>query len=213
MNKVFEVIISEYGYDEPVFTRDLKRSIDMPDESLRQNLKRLSDRGTLIRIRNGIYYVPRANSVLKKPRPNIDKVITRRYIKTIDNDRIGYITGINFANQLGLTSQTASVTTIVTNESGRPEHEVTFGKKTVKLKRPRVRISDQNYKILQVLDLFNEFDRLSEIPLTKSTSTIKKYLKGVSVTKSELNGYLKKYPRKTLENLIEAELYYEFAQK
>ena len=213
MNKVYEVIISEYGYDEPVFTSDLKNRIDMSDESIRQNLKRLSDKGTLIRVRNGIYYVPRAKSVLKNPRANLDKVITRRYIKTIDNTRIGYIAGINFANQLGLTSQTASVTTIVTNETGRPEHEVKFGKKVVKLRRPRIRINDQNYKVLQVLDLLNEFDRLSEVPLTKSTSTMKKYLKNVNITKSELNEYLKKYPRKTLQYLIETGLIYEFAQK
>jgi len=213
VNKVLETIISQYGYDEPIFTKDLKNSTNMTDESLRQNLKRLTDKGNLIRIRNGIYYVPRANSVLKNPRPNLDKVISRRYIITIDNNRIGYITGINFANQLGLTSQTASVTTIVTNESGRPEHEVTFGKRIVKLKRPRIKINDRNYRVLQILDLLNEFNRLSEIPLNKSTSVMKNYLKDVSVTKSELNEYLKKYPRKTLENLIETELYYEFAQK
>ena len=170
MNKVYEVIIKEFGYDEPVFTKDLKNRIDMSDAALRQNLKRLSDKGALIKVKNGIYYLPRANSVLKKPRVNLDKVITRKYIKPIDKNVIGYISGINFANQLGLTSQTASVTTIVTNETGRYEHEVTFGKKVVKIKRPKSSINNQNYKILQVLDLLNEFDRLSEIPLENSAT-------------------------------------------
>lgn len=211
MNKVYEVIIKEFGYDEPVFTKDLKNRIDMSDAALRQNLKRLSDKGALIKVRNGIYYLPRANSVLKKPRVNLDKVITRKYIKPIDKNVIGYTSGINFANQLGLTSQTASVTTIVTNETGRYEHEVTFGKKVVKLKRPKSSINNQNYKILQVLDLLNEFDRLSEIPLENSATNIKQYLKDVNITKKDLNEYIKKYPRKTLENFIEVELYNEFA--
>lgn len=211
MNKVYEVIIKEFGYDEPVFTKDLKNRIDMSDAALRQNLKRLSDKGALIKVRNGIYYLPRANSVLKKPRVNLDKVITRKYIKPIDKNIIGYTSGINFANQLGLTSQTASVTTIVTNETGRYEHEVTFGKKVVKLKRPKSSINNQNYKILQVLDLLNEFDRLSEIPLENSATNIKQYLKDVNITKKDLNEYIKKYPRKTLENFIEVELYNEFA--
>ena len=211
MNKVFEVIIKEFGYDEPVFTKDLKNRIDMSDAALRQNLKRLSDKGALIKVRNGIYYLPRANSVLKKPRVNLDKVITRKYIKPIDKNVIGYTSGINFANQLGLTSQTASVTTIVTNETGRYEHEVTFGKKVVKIKRPKSSINNQNYKILQVLDLLNEFDRLSEIPLENSATNIKQYLKDVNITKKDLNEYIKKYPRKTLENFIEVELYNEFA--
>lgn len=211
MNKVFEVIIKEYGYDEPVFTKELKKRIDMTEETLRQNLKRLSDKGSIIKVRNGIYYVPRANSVLKRPRVNLDKVISRRYIMPLDKKVIGYTTGINFANQLGLTSQTASVTTIVTNETARPEYEVVFGKKVVKLKRPKIKINYRNYKVLQVLDLLNEFDRLSEVPLTKSTNIIKQYLKDVDISKKELNEYIRKYPRKTLEYLIEMELYNEFA--
>ncbi|GAE94688.1 hypothetical protein JCM21714_3868 [Gracilibacillus boraciitolerans JCM 21714] len=211
MNKLYEVIIKEYGYDEPVFTKELKKRIDMSDEALRQNVKRLSDIGDLIKVKNGIYYLPRASNILKKPRVNIDKVIRRRYIKPIDKNVIGYISGTNFANQLGLTSQTASVPTIVTNEAGRLEYEVTFGKKVVKLKKPRIKINDQNYKLLQVLDLLNDYDRVSEIPLEKGSSLIKKYLQNSNITISELNQHLKKYPRKTLENVIEMELYNELA--
>nr|WP_231784165.1 DUF6088 family protein [Lentibacillus sp. JNUCC-1] len=175
----------------------------MSDEALRQNLKRLSDGGSLIKVKNGIYYVPRENSVLRNPRINLDKVITRRYMRTSNNKVIGYTTGINFANKLGLTTQTASVSTIVTNEVGRPEHEVKFGKKIVKLKKPRVRIDARNYKLLQVLDLLNEFDRVSEVPLENAVGAIKIYLNDNDCTSSELNIFIKKYPRKTLENLIE----------
>ncbi|WP_117161001.1 type IV toxin-antitoxin system AbiEi family antitoxin domain-containing protein [Paraliobacillus sp. X-1268] len=213
MNKIYEVILKEYGFDEPVFTKDLKNHLNISDEALRQNVKRLSDKGDLIKVRNGIYYVPRAGSVFKNPRVNIDKVIRRRYIKPINKNVIGYISGTNFANQLGLTLQTASVTTIVTNETGRPEHKVTFGKKEVKLKKPRIKINDQNYKLLQILDLLSEYDRVSEIPLKNSIGFIKKYLQGSTVTISELNQYIKKYPRKALENSIEMELYNEFARK
>lgn len=209
MNKVYEFIIKEYGYDEPVFSKVLKSRINMSDEALRQNLKRLSEKSDLIKVKNGIYYVPKTNSVLKKPRVNLEKVIIRRYIKPIDKSVIGYITGINFANQLGLTTQTASVTTIVTNEARRPENKITFDKRVVKIRRPRVRINDQNYKLLQVLDLLNDFDRVSEVSLTNATDIIKRYLEDVDYTKSELNQYIKEYPRKTLENLLEMEIYNE----
>ncbi|WP_208591920.1 DUF6088 family protein [Gracilibacillus suaedae] len=211
MNRLYKVILEEYGYDEPVFTKDLKKHLDMSAEALRQNVKRLSDNGNIIKVKNGMYYVPRANSVLNKRRVNIDKLIRRRYIKPIDKNVIGYITGTNFANQLGLTSQTASVTTIVTNEAGRPEREVTFGNKVVRLKKPRVRINDQNYKLLQVLDLLSDYDRVSEIPFEKGSRLIKKYLQDSDITISELNQYIKKYPRKTLENLLEMGLYNELA--
>lgn len=213
VNKLYEVILEEYGYDEPVFTKELKKRIEMSDAAIRQNVKRLHDKGELIKVSNGIYYVPRASSVLKKPRINIDKVIRRKFIKSIDNNVIGYITGTNFANHLGITSQTASISTIVTNETGRPENEVSFGKKVVKLKKPRIKVNNQNYKLLQVLDLLNDYERISEVPLEKSINPIRKYLRDSNFTLSELNQYLKRYPRKTLENLLEMELYNEFARK
>jgi len=213
MNKVYEVILEEYGYDEPVFTKELKNRMNMPQGTLRQNLKRLSDKGDLIKVKDGIYYVQKTNSVLKKPRINIDKVIKRKYIKPINQNVAGYITGINFANQLGLTSQTASVSTIVTNEAGRPEHEVMFGKKKVKLRKPRVKINNRNYKQLQLLDLLNDFDRVSEIPLENAVNLINNYLKDTSITVSDLKPYLKAYPRKALENLLELEIYNESTRK
>jgi predicted transcriptional regulator of viral defense system len=211
VNKVYEVIIKDYGYDEPVFTKDLKNRLDMSDDSLRQNLKRLADKGALIKVKNGIYYVPRANSVLKKPRVNLDKVVTRKYIRPNAMDVIGYTAGINFANQLGITSQTASVTTIVTNETKRPEYEVTFGKKIVKLRKPKTPITKRNYKILQVLDLLNEYERLSEIPLTSAINIIKKYLVDCNISKQEFNEYIRNYPAKTMVRVLETELYSDFA--
>ncbi|WP_058309087.1 DUF6088 family protein [Gracilibacillus massiliensis] len=213
MNKLYSVILDLYGYDEPVFTKDLKKRVNMSDESIRQNIKRLSDNGYIIKVKNGIYYIPKANSVLNKQRVNIDKLIGRKYIKPIDKKVIGYITGTNFANQLGLTTQTACILTIVTNEAGRLEREVTIGNRVVKLKKPRVKVNDQNYKLLQVLDLLNDYDRVSEIPLEKGSRLIKKYLQNSDITISELNQYLKKYPRKTLENVIEMERYNELARK
>lgn len=213
MNKVYEVILNEYGYDEPVFTKELKSLIDMSDDTLRQNLKRLSDKGMLIKVRNGVYYVPKASSVLKNPPVNIEKVIMRRYIKPRNKSVIGYTTGINFANKLGLTTQTASVPTVVTNETGRHENKVKFGKSIVKLKKPRIPVNERNYKLLQVLDLLNDFDRISEIPLEKSVSIINKYLEDMPFTKSELMECLKKYPRKTLENFLEMEFYHDSARE
>lgn len=205
--------MKEYGYDEPVLTRDLKKLLDISDVALRQNLKRLSDSGALIRVRNGVYYVPREKSVLKSPRVNLEKVVTRQYIKRLNEDVIGYTTGINFANQLGLTTQTASVTTISTNETSRLASEVSFGKKVVKLKKPKAKVNERNYKVLQVLDLMSEYDRVSETPLEYAVDNVMVYLKNVNVTQKEFNQYLKKYPRKTLENLLEMGFVNEFARE
>lgn len=200
MNKVFEYIVDEVGYDEPVFTKQLKTFFKnkISDETLRQNLKRLSDKGYLMKVENGVYYVPRSKSVLKQPKVNIDKVIMRKYIKPNDNKIIGYTCGINFANQLGITTQTASVYNISTNASGRKINEVKIGKKTVKLRKPKVEITNRNYKVLQVLDLLNEYEKVSEIPLDNASAYLYIYLQDVEMTQQEFNQYLYNYSKKTI---------------
>lgn len=205
MNKLYEYIVSEIGYDEPIFTKELKSSLkeQISDDTLRQNLKRLSDKGYLMKVDNGIYYVPKSKSVLKNPRVNIDKVIMRKYIKPNENKVIGYSSGINFANQLGITTQTASVYNISTNASGRRINEIKIGKKVVKLRKPKVEITNKNYKLLQVLDLLNDYDKVSEVPLESASTFIYKYLSDMKITEKEFNEYLYKYSKKTICRALE----------
>lgn len=205
MNKVYEFIVNEIGYDEPVFTKELKSSFkeQITDETLRQNLKRLSDKGYLTKVENGIYYIPRNKSILKKPRINFDKIITRKYIKTSKEEIIGYPCGINFANQLGVTTQTASIYTISTNISGRTINEVKLGKKIIKLRKPKVEVTNENYKLLQVLDLLNEFEKVSEVPIEYAKNSIYRYLSDTKISEKEFNEYLYKYSKKTICRALE----------
>ena len=139
MNKVYEYIINEYGYDEPVFLNELREQLlDMTDSAIRQNLRRLTAKDELLRVENGVYYVPKKNSILGAPYVNLEKVVVRKYIKPNDNEVIGFTSGINFANQLGLTSQTASVNTIVSNKVTRTKRQE-IGKKHVILKCQKYR--------------------------------------------------------------------------
>ncbi|WP_242249017.1 hypothetical protein [Bacillus cereus group sp. BfR-BA-01523] len=215
MNKVYEVIISEYGYDEPVFTKDLKALLkdSMSDDALRQNMKRLADNGDLLKVENGIYYVPRKRSVLKNPRVNLDKVITRKYIKPKDEEIIGYTCGINFANQLGITSQTASITTIVSNATGRIRNEVSIGMKVIRLRKPKAEITSNNYKLLQVLDLLNDYERVCEVPINNAINNIYKYLDDVNITQNEFNDCLNKYSKKTVLRALDLGLNNEFTRR
>lgn len=215
MNKVYEFILREYGYDEPVFSKDLKLLLKdtITDAALRQTMKRLADRGDLLKVDNGIYYVPRKRSVLKNPRVNYDKVITRKYIKPKNEEIIGYTCGINFANQLGITSQTASITTIVSNATSRINNEVNIGIKVVRLKKPKIEINSDNYKLLQVLDLLNEYERVSEVPIKNAGDYIFKYLKDIKITQNEFNEYLNKYSQKTMLCAYESGLINEFTRR
>lgn len=75
VNKVYEYIINEYGYAEPVFLNELREQLlDMTDSAIRQNLRRLTAKGELLRVENGVYYVPKKNSILGTPYVNLEKL-------------------------------------------------------------------------------------------------------------------------------------------
>ena len=211
MNEVYKFIVENYKCNEPIFTDDLKEQVNLNPNTFRQTIKRLSDRGLLKKVENGIYFIPRSNSVLKSPKLSVDKIISQKFINK--QGRItGYKTGTNFANSLGLTTQTASIPTIITNNTASAKREVKFYNKRVIVKKPKVQINENNYKVLQILDLFNEYERVSEVPLENVKSYITKYLKDVSINERELKVYLKAYPDKTKLKLYESGVYDEITR-
>lgn len=210
--KLFEYLVDKFGYDEPIILDDLKKDIDfITYENLRKSMKRMTDAGLIVRYQPGLYFIPKPNSLIKSNSISLHKIIDRKYL-TKKNGRVGYITGLAFANSLRLTTQNAVNIEVVTSETTSIKRNVDLKKATVTLRKPKVAITDDNYKLLQVLDLLNSFDRYSEVDLLKSRGKISNYLKGTKMSRRELNGYLKKYPKKTTENLLESELYDEITQ-
>lgn len=51
------------------------------------------------------------------------------------------------------------------------------------------------------------------MPLENSISLINDYLKNANIVTSDFKPYIRFYPRKALENLLEMELYNEFTRK
>lgn len=215
MNKVYETVLKAYGHDEPVFYEELRKHlVNMSDVAFRQNIKRLTDDGKLLRVKNGIYYVPKKNSVLKSPKPNIDKVVKRKYIQTFTDEIVGYISGINFANLLGLTTQTASISTIVTNETAsNSKTRIEIGRKSIIIKKPKVKITNENYKMLQVLDLLTEYERLSEKPLDAANSIFLTYLKEVYLPYEEVEKLEGSYSKKVFCKAVEMRLFDEITSR
>lgn len=212
MSVVYDFILEKYGYNEPIFTNDLKKELDMEPSAFRQTIKRLSDKGLITKVEKGIYFIPTKNSVLKNPILSVDKIVEKKFLIN-QEEVIGYKTGINFANSLGLTSQTASVPTIVTNNTSSTKREVSFYNKKVIIRKPKTKINSRNYKVLQVLDLMKDFERLSEEPMEIAKNRIADYLKDVVISEPEFKNYLKSYPAETKVKLYESGVYYDIAQK
>lgn len=73
----------------------------------------------------------------------MNRVIEKKYLR--DNEkRCGYISGVAFANQLGLTTQVAMTCEVVTNKAIKDYRETTLAKSRVIIRKPRVTINEEN---------------------------------------------------------------------
>lgn len=139
--------MKNYGYNEPIFLNNL--SVEgMSENAMRQAVKRLVAYGFLERYDSGIYYIPKHGGLLGKSYLDPFVVIMRKYIKN-ESEIYGYVTGISFANQLGITTQLPAVIKIVTNRESTNGRLITVGKQKVRIKKPAVPISNSNAELLQ----------------------------------------------------------------
>lgn len=202
----YRYLVENYGYDEPIFMNQVQKDRQINPNTLRQQFKRLADQGRIEKVQNGIYFIPKKKPLFGSPVLNVERIIERKFLKNQEEVE-GYIAGTDFANRLGLTSQTATVATVVTNNTSSVQREVMFYHNKVVIKKPRVRISNTNYKLLQVLDLLNDYERYSEKPISEGLTSMRNYLQDVSFEEEELKTYMDAYPVKTKLNVYELGLF------
>ena len=165
-----EYLMDNYGYNEPIFLNDL--SIDgLSDNAVRQSMKRLVASGFLERYDNGIYYIPKRGGLLGKSYLDPSVVIMRKYVENKSNV-YGYVTGLSFANQLGLTTQMPAVIEVVTNREATNGRMVMIGNQKVKVKKAAITISEDNAELLQLLDSIGQAEKYTELTLKETIETI-----------------------------------------
>ena len=82
----------------------------------------MTDIGKIKRYDTGIYFIPKKTMFKSGSQLSMRRVIEEKYLKE-DSKRCGYISGITFANQLGITTQVAMVLLPVTNYIGEMMQE------------------------------------------------------------------------------------------
>src|SRR5690606_3958169 len=208
----YQYLLDKYGYDEPILTEQLKEELKLNPNTLRQYIKRLSDKGSLTKVQNGIYFIPKKKPIFGSAVLDTDQIIRKKFLVN-HSDIIGYKSGTNFANALGLTSQTAAVETLVTNKASAAKREVNVYKRRFIIRKPRVSVNKSNYKLLQVLDLLNNYEQYSEKPLEAAREKILMYLEGISMNESQVKEYLNAYPIKTKLKVYELGLFDAVARR
>ncbi len=202
-------LLENYGYNEPIFLNDLKIE-ELSENAVRQSVKRLVANGFLERYDNGIYYIPKHGGLLGKSYLDPFLVIMRKYIKS-RKETYGYVTGISFANQMGLTTQMPAVIEIVTNKEATNGRTITVGNQTVRIKKSTVPVSDKNAELLQLLDGIGQAEKYTELTMEETIETMSAYIKKKCFTKEQLSEVSSSITGTTAKKLIEWGMIYEFA--
>ena len=204
IDEVYGYLLENYGQNEPIFLSELSIS-GMKPVSLRQQLKKLTEDGRLKRFDAGIYYLPKKSMFRFGSMLSPDDVIRKKYLME-GNSRCGYVSGMMFANQLGLTTQVPMAYEVYTNKATTDYRDTTLGNLRVIIRRPYVEVNDGNVSALQFLDLIKEVSEISELNGAELTKRLTNYMKANGLGFDTLQQYFPYYPDRIYRNMYEVGL-------
>ena len=202
---LYDYLRSQYRPNEPIFLSDVTLP-GVSRDAVRQQFKTLCDAGKIVRYEDGVYYIPAQTRLKGGARLSPDLVALRKYIDH-KGSTDGYYSGFTFANQVGASLQVPQVREIVTNRTNSWRRAVRIRNQEFVLRKPRVPVTAENAKALQLLDLFKDLDSYSDLPVSQTAPIIRRYMKNAGLTLSQLEAFLPSYPAKTLRMMYEVGLY------
>ena len=119
---------------------------------------------------------------------------------------IGYRSGFYIANALRLTTQTPSVTLIYSNDVANRKRTIKVHNNKITIDQARTIVTNDNYKLLQVLDLLNELDKYNELSFDEARLIIIDYLKDIKLNKKEIENIVEIYPKDAQINFYKMEV-------
>ena len=189
MFDLYSALISKYKPGEPILLKDLKYE-KTSNDVIRQQLKKLTDKGNINRFDEGVYYF--GDDIL------IDHVIESKYIKK--NDEIyGYYSGRNLAIDLGIIDEEPK-REIITNNFKAIVRELKLGDETITVRHSDLKIDSKNCYVLRLLDMFKRVS-FDEYVNNETKYKLKKYIETYYIKKSDIDQYIKYFPKKTYKNI------------
>lgn len=201
---LYEYIKQQYKEAEPIFFSDLERQ-DISKSALNQQLKKLCDKGLLMKYDTGVYYLPKMTLLHSVVGPNADMVARYRFISKGDNID-GFYGGNSFANQIGITTQVPRVVEIVSNNTNSSNREVKIGNRRFYVRKPVVPITKDNVYVLQMLELLKNLDVYLDYSYAEAKEKFAEYISIHGIKKSDVDCYIRKYPVVTFKYYYELEL-------
>ena len=206
METLYEYLLDNYKENEPIFLADLQ--VDgMTRTNVRQQIKKLTDTGKVKRFDNGIYFLPKKTIFKSGSQLAPEKVLECKYLRDKD-ERCGYVSGLMFFNQMGLTTQVPMMYEVVSNKAKNDYRETSLAKSRVIVRKPKVPVTEKNYKALQFLDMLKDVDVYSEVTGKPLQDRLYRYMDDANLSISEMEPYFAYYPDKLYKNLVETRVIY-----
>lgn len=192
---LYKYLTSKYKPNEPIFLNDVALP-GVADSELRQMFKNLCVEGKIKCFENDIFYLPAKQRIKGGSALSVDTVMRYKYISRNGNV-YGYYSGFTFANAVGLTLQVPFVTEITSNEASANTMEISLKGRRFILRKPRARITEENFKVLQLLDLMMNLDIYVDEGEVDEEEIMKNYVNCVGITKAQVDKYIQLYPDST----------------
>ena len=197
----YEFLKENYKENEPIFISELKyKNLNM--NAIRQQILNLTTKNLLVRYDTGIYYIP-GNTIFRTSKIlSQNKIIEKKYISSND-EILGYLSGLNFANKIGITTQVPNLYEVVSNKATCDYRELKIASTKIILRKPRTTITKENYLELQFLDMIKEIDNLSILDKEENKKIVLNYMKFANISFEKLQKLLEFYPDKIYKNLYQ----------
>lgn len=199
---LYEYILDNYQKDEPIFLNELPGK---SKESIRQEMKKLTDEGKIERLYNGVYYLSYKTILGTKGKMSFDKFIDKKYLNSNGNVS-GFITGIQLANLYGFTTQNPSCYEVCSNEATTKQRKLDIDGRQVVVYKPVVNITKENISSLQFLDLMSSIDKYSEIEGEEYTRKLRYFIQEIKVDFKIVKQYISLYPDRVFRNIYQGGL-------
>lgn len=142
--------------------------------ALKKVLSRLTESGKIVRLSKGRYYKPKEGITgLLKP----DEYQVVKDLLEENGKIIGYLSGINAFNKLGLTTQVSNTIEIGTSIDKKSRKR---GKYTIRFIRQKNTIANENIPLLQILDSIRFIKRIPDADINKSCEILRNIIQNLS---------------------------------
>lgn len=197
---LYEYLKYKYHPNEPIFLSTLNIE-GISYNNLRQQIKKLVDSGLLVRYDTGIYFIPEPSIFKSGSQLSFNRVVKEKYLLDESREQCGYISGVYFANAVGLTTQVPMKYDIVTNKATKDYREVKLAQSTIIVRKPKIEVTSANHLTLQFLDLIKDIDSLSELKGLSLNNKLRDYIRKANLEFKEIEKYLDYYPDKIYKNM------------